>query len=75
MEDDRELITLVRQALSQLSEQQRKIVELHVMEGKKNLEIADLLNLSENTVRTHLKRAYKILRENLSCIFPFLFLS
>ncbi len=75
VEDDRELITLVRQALSQLSEQQRKIVELHVMEGKKNLEIADLLNLSENTVRTHLKRAYKILRENLSCIFPFLFLS
>ena len=39
------------------------------MEGKKYLEIADLLQLSENTVRTHLKRAYKILRENLSCSF------
>ena len=38
------------------------------MEGKKYLEIADLLQLSENTVRTHLKRAYKILRENLSCL-------
>ena len=68
VEDDRELVTLVQKALSQLSEQQRRIVELHVMEGKKYLEIADLLQLSENTVRTHLKRAYKILRENLSCL-------
>ena len=33
------------------------------------LEIAEQLELSENTVRTHLKRAYKILRENLSCLF------
>lgn len=69
VEDDNELVALVQNALSQLSEQQRKIVELHVMEGKKYLEIADLLQLSENTVRTHLKRAYKILRENLSCLF------
>ena len=68
VEDDRELVALVQKALSQLSEQQRRIVELHVMEGMKYLEIADLLQLSENTVRTHLKRAYKILRENLSCL-------
>ena len=73
IEDDRELIALVQKALSQLSEQQRRIVELHVMEGKKYLEIADLLQLSENTVRTHLKRAYKILRENLSCLYPNIF--
>ena len=63
VEDDRELVALVQKALSQLSEQQRRIVE-----GMKYLEIADLLQLSENTVRTHLKRAYKILRENLSCL-------
>ena len=68
VEDDKELVVLVQKALSQLSEQQRRIVELHVMEGMKYLEIADLLQLSENTVRTHLKRAYKILRENLSCL-------
>lgn len=69
VEDDAELVALVQQALSKLSEQQRKIVEMHVMEGKKYLEIAEQLELSENTVRTHLKRAYKILRENLSCLF------
>lgn len=71
--EDPELVMRVRQALSQLSEQQRKIIELHVMEGKKYLEIAELLHLSENTVRTHLKRAYKILRENLCSLFPLLF--
>ena len=71
--EDPELVECVQQALSRLSEQQRKIVELHVMEGKKYLEIAELLQLSENTVRTHLKRAYKILRENLASLFPFLF--
>lgn len=52
-----------------LFEQQRKIVEMHVMEGKKYLGIAEQLELSENTVRTRLERAYKILRENLSCLF------
>lgn len=74
VEDDKELVALVQNALSQLSEQQRKIVEMHVMEGKKYLEIAAELELSENTVRTHLKRAYKILRENLSCFNLLIFI-
>jgi len=73
-EDDEEVVTLVKKALSQLSEQQRKIVEMHVLSGMKYLEIAEALKLSENTVRTHLKRAYKILRENLSCLFPGIFI-
>ena len=72
-EEDQEIVCLVRKALDSLSEQQRKIVEMHVMEGKKYLEIAESLNLSENTIRTHLKRAYKILRENLSCLLPGIF--
>ena len=72
-EEDEEVARSVRAALEKLTDQQRKIVELHVQEGKKYGEIADILQLSENTVRTHLKRAYKILRDNLSCFFPFLF--
>lgn len=71
--EDEEMVAAVRKALGELSEQQRRIVELHVQEGKKYSEIAAMLDLSENTVRTHLKRAYKILRENLSCFFFFLF--
>lgn len=73
-EDDEEVVILVRKALSQLSERQRKIVEMHVLSGMKYLEIAEALKLSENTVRTHLKRAYKILRENLSCLLPGIFI-
>ena len=52
VEDDRELVALVQKALSQLSEQQRRIVELHVMEGMKYLEIADLLQLCANSFET-----------------------
>lgn len=73
-EEDQEVVFLVREALSRLSEQQRKIVEMHVLSGMKYLEIAEALELSENTVRTHLKRAYKILRENLSCLIPGIFI-
>ena len=72
-EEDEEVVRSVRAALAKLTDQQRKIVELHVQEGKKYNEIAEQLHLSENTVRTHLKRAYKILRDNLSCFFPLLF--
>ena len=72
-EDDREIVDLVQGALSKLSDQQRKIVEMHVLSGMKYLEIADALKLSENTVRTHLKRAYKILREHLTCLLPGIF--
>ena len=71
--EDEEMAAAVRKALGELSEQQRRIVELHVQEGKTYAEIAAMLRLSENTVRTHLKRAYKILRDNLSCFFFFLF--
>lgn len=74
IEGDRETVLLVRKALSRLTEQQRKIVEMHVHEGMKYLEIAGILQVSENTVRTHLKRAYKILRENLSCLIPGIFM-
>lgn len=73
-EEDQEVVFLVREALSRLSEQQRKIVEMHVLSGMKYLEIAEALELSENTVRTHLKRAYKILRENLSCLISGIFI-
>lgn len=74
VEEDRDTVVLVREALSKLTEQQRKIVEMHVHEGMKYLEIAEALQLSENTVRTHLKRAYKILQENLSCLLPGIFM-
>lgn len=70
MEENEEIVLAVRRAKEKLTKQQLKIVELHISEGKKYEEIAAILELSENTVRTHLKRAYKILRENLAYIIP-----
>lgn len=71
--EDNELTALVKKALSSLSDNQRKIVEMHVMQGMKYADIAKAMNISENTVRTHLKRAYRILRSYLSCILPGIF--
>lgn len=51
-----------------LSEQDRRIIRL-VATGKKNREIADLLCLSEPTVKAHLSRVYKTLNvENRSSL-------
>lgn len=72
--DDNELTLLVKKALDSLSDNQRKIVEMHVMKGMKYAEISSALNISENTVRTHLKRAYKILRFYLKDTIPGIFL-
>lgn len=52
-----------RGRLRGLSEQDRKIVRL-VAGGRKNREIADLLCLSEPTIKAHLSRLYKILKVN-----------
>lgn len=68
--EDTDTILTVQKAMETLTAQQRRIVEMHVLEGMKYLEIADRLGLSENTIRTHLKRAYKTLREHLAFLLP-----
>lgn len=71
LEDDNVIVQTVKKAMKKLTAQQALMIEMHVMNGLKYEEIAKLLGISENTVRTHLKRAYKILREQLSSlIFP-----
>ena len=69
-ETDDEVVQRVRKAMENLTQQQIRIVEMHIFDGLTYQEIASQLELSENTVRTHLKRAYKILREHLSCLLP-----
>lgn len=65
-----EVVVKVRKAMENLTQQQIRIVEMHIFNGLTYQEIASQLELSDNTVRTHLKRAYKILREHLSCLLP-----
>jgi RNA polymerase sigma-70 factor (ECF subfamily) len=61
---EEETYSIVHQAVNRLAPQSRKIVWLS-MEGNKNQEIADLLNISINTVKTLKKNAYKELRNQL----------
>lgn len=44
----------------------REIILLKVVEGKKNKEIAEQLNIAETTVKTQVQRAYRMLRERWS---------
>ncbi len=61
---EEETYSFIHQAVNKLAAQSRKIVLLS-MEGTKNQEIADFLNISLNTVKTLKKNAYKELRINL----------
>lgn len=53
-------------AIFQLSIEYRELVFFYYYEEKKVREIAELLNLSENTVKTRLRKARLLLKEQLS---------
>lgn len=55
-------------AIDALPKQCRKICLLN-LEGLDNLEIAEMLHISPNTVKFHKKNAYKFLRERLKDYF------
>jgi RNA polymerase sigma-70 factor (ECF subfamily) len=57
-----ELREELRRALAQLPEQQRWIVELFELDGFTGPEIAEMLEMSEGTVRWHLHQARRTLR-------------
>jgi RNA polymerase sigma-70 factor (ECF subfamily) len=54
----------LEQELQQLPENRRKIFLMSNKEGLKYQEIADTLNISVNTVKTHIRLAYQQLRDN-----------
>ena len=62
---------IVSEAINKLPDQMKAIMQLS-LEGKKNAEIADRLNISTETVHTLKKIAYKKLRENLKDYYYFL---
>jgi RNA polymerase sigma factor (sigma-70 family) len=53
------------QALEKLPEQRRRILELAVFESCTYSQIAEKLNISINTVKTQMGRAYRFLKEEL----------
>jgi len=52
-------------AINKIPEQRRKILELAAFESLTYKEIADRLNISVNTVKTQMGRAYQFLKEEL----------
>jgi len=67
--EQRERQNLVRQALSQLSEEFRTVLVLKEMEGLKYEEIADMVECPIGTVRSRIHRARAEMRQKLEILF------
>ncbi len=65
VENREKLFAALDEKLKELPPQQRAILEKCVIQNKKYKEVADELGISVNTVKTHLARALKYLRDNL----------
>jgi RNA polymerase sigma-70 factor (ECF subfamily) len=71
---EEEIFRFIREKINQLPDEQRKVILMH-LEGKNNIEIATLLQISVNTVKTHKARARHYLRIQLKdLLYSFLFL-
>ena len=67
-EEDSEQVVKLRKLMGMLPEMQRRVIELSTVEGLSYKEIAGRLNIAEGTVHTHIKRAYKFLKQNLASV-------
>jgi RNA polymerase sigma-70 factor (ECF subfamily) len=63
--DDFDYNDLLYKALEKLPEQRRRILELAVFESFSYAQIAGKLQISVNTVKTQIGRAYRFLKEEL----------
>ncbi|MCL6218019.1 sigma-70 family RNA polymerase sigma factor [Zunongwangia sp. M21534] len=70
---EEEVYAILIEQLNQLPEGCKEIFELSVIEGLKYKEIASILNISVNTVKSQRARAIKLLKEKLKN-HPFLLL-
>ena len=65
---EEEVHRIVAQEIEKLPEEQRKVVYFH-MEGKNNLEIAEIMQIYVNTLKTNKPRARKTLKNRLDNLF------
>lgn len=64
---------IITKAIDELPEKCRQVFILSKIEGVKQKEIAAKLNISVNTVESHMNTAYKKLKENLKDYYPLFF--
>lgn len=67
-EEVNELEIKINKAKKRLSAGQLKIIDLYIKEEKSYKEISEILDISVNTVKTQLRRAYQKLRDDLSSL-------
>ena len=67
-EIDEDIQARLKYILDLLPEKQREVLLLHTVGKKKVREIAEQMNISEATVKTHFQRAIILLRNNLKFI-------
>lgn len=72
---DAEILSKISAAVALLPTHMANIFRLRYLEGKKIAEIANIHEITENTVKTHLKRAKEKLRKSLikNTLIKFLF--
>lgn len=75
VEDYEASVAKLREKLGELPDKQREVVVKCFMEGKMYKEVAGELGISLNTVKTHLQRALKFLRDELQDDFILLFMA
>ena len=71
---DREFQEEIEKSISKLPDQCRRIFVMSRLESKKNQEIAEILGISVNTVKTQLLRGLKSVRFDLKAFLVFIFL-
>ena len=65
LDDYEKRLVRLEEKLAQLPEKQREVLVKCVVEGKKYKEVAEELDITVNTVKTHITRALKYLRDEL----------
>ncbi|RZT96410.1 RNA polymerase sigma-70 factor (ECF subfamily) [Ancylomarina subtilis] len=73
-EDLEQMKVKLYQELENLSQQSRNVFEAIIFQNMKYKDVAEDLNISVNTVKTHFARALKQLRNSLDVIILFMFL-
>ncbi|WP_435416343.1 RNA polymerase sigma factor [Polaribacter aestuariivivens] len=58
-------VDVIVETINSLKEKYRLVLTLYLLEGYDHQEISEILNITENTSRTHLLRGKKILKEQL----------
>ena len=70
---EEEVHRVVMEEIDGLPQEQRRVILLH-LEGKNNIEIAEVMEVSVNTVKTHKARARQQLKTKLQDLFVITFI-